>query len=210
MKSSFLLKILGIIIISISVYSYSFSLYEGFAIEQQKSEISTKSDQGKDDLILEVHNASTDPIVTKFLIGNEVYDQICPSHIQCSIEYDPSSSIIFSLPADNYPFMYHSFPFTINYNNLSKLQNQVTNNSIVNKSGKDYYSFKFLTGESTCYIDIHKSIVNEKQKVYYCEDNDSIDTSIIRIFDNKKWHFDTTEKYDAKSNIFTLYGTLRS
>ena len=153
---------------------------------------------------MKVHNVSTNPIVTNFLIRNEVYDQICPLG-QWSIEYDPNSSITFSLPDDNYPFMYHSFQFTINYNNLSNFENN-TNNEIVEKL-KDH-SIKFLTGESTCHIDFHKSIVNKEQQTYYCED-DGIDTSIIRTYDNKQWNFDAIEKYDAELDIFTLNGTFR-
>jgi hypothetical protein len=45
------------------------------------------------------------------------------------------------------------------------------------------YSFKLITGESTCFIDFHNSIVNQKQQIYYCED-DGVDTSIVRIDDN--------------------------
>lgn len=188
----------------ISFYSYSYSLLDGYAIKQQQQQHQHQPTDKQEDFVLEVHNVSTNPIVTKFLIRNEVYDQVCPLG-QCSIEYAHYSSVIFSLPADNYPFMYHSFQFTINYNNLSNLESS-TNNKIIEKL-KDH-SIKFLTGESTCYIDIHKSIVNEEQKIYYCE-GDGIDTSIIRTYDNKQWHFDAIEKYDAELDIFTLNGTFR-
>ena len=60
MKSPFLLIILGIII-SIS----SFSLLNDYAVRQQTDEAS--------DFVLAVQNVSTNPIVTKFLIRDEVY-----------------------------------------------------------------------------------------------------------------------------------------
>jgi hypothetical protein len=192
MKSLFLLIILGIII-SIS----SYSLLDGIVVTQQADEAS--------DFVLEVQNVSTNPIVTKFLIRDEVYNQLCPLG-QCSIEYDPNSSVTFSLPDDNYPFMYHSFQFTINYNNISNSLNN-TNDGISDKLKE--YSIKFLSGESTCYIDFYKSIENKEQQIYYCED-DGIDTSITRIYDNKKWNYDTIEKYDAELDIFTLNGTFRN
>jgi len=195
MKSSFLILILGIMIIS---FYYSYSFPKAYTIQQQNT-------SQQEDFVLEVHNVSTNPIVTKFLIRDEVYNQICPLG-QCSIEYNPNSSITFSLPDDNYPFMYHSFQFTINYNNISNLENS-TNKKIIEKL-KDQ-SFKFLSGESTCHIDFHKSIVSKEQQIYYCED-DGIDTSIIRIYDNKQWHYDAIEKYDAKLDIFTLIGTFRN
>ena len=193
MKSLFLLIILGIII---SIFSYS--LLYGYAVNQQADK--------EPDFVLEVYNISTSPIVTKFLIRDEVYNQICPLG-QCSIEYDPNSSITFSLPDDNYPFMYHSFQFTINYKNLSNSENNL-NNGIVEEELKDH-SIKFLSGESTCHIDFHKSILNKEQQIYYCED-DGIDTSITRIYDNKKWYYDAIEKYDAELDIFTLNGTFRN
>jgi len=192
MKSLFLLIILGIII-SIS----SYSLLDGIVVAQQADEAS--------DFVLEVQNVSTNPIVTKFLIRDEVYNQLCPLG-QCSIEYDPNSSVTFSLPDDNYPFMYHSFQFTINYNNISNSVNN-TNDGISDKLKE--YSIKFLSGESTCHIDFYKSIVNKEQQIYYCED-DGIDTSITRIYDNKKWNYDAIEKYDAELDIFTLNGTFRN
>jgi hypothetical protein len=192
MKSLFLLIILGIII-SIS----SYSLLDGYAVPQQTDEAS--------DFVLEVQNVSTNPIVTKFLITDEVYNQLCPLG-QCSIEYDPNSSVTFSLPDDNYPFMYHSFQFTINYNNISNSVNNT--NDGISKELKEY-SIKFLSGESTCHIDFHKSIVNKEQQIYYCED-DGIDTSITRIYDNKKWNYDAIEKYDAELDIFILNGTFRN
>jgi hypothetical protein len=192
MKSLFLLIILGIII-SIS----SYSLLDGIVVTQQADEAS--------DFVLEVQNVSTNPIVTKFLIRDEVYNQLCPLG-QCSIEYDPNSSVTFSLPDDNYPFMYHSFQFTINYNNISNSLNN-TNDGISDKLKE--YSIKFLSGESTCHIDFYKSIVNKEQQIYYCED-DGIDTSITRIYDNKKWNYDAIEKYDAELDIFTLNGTFRN
>jgi hypothetical protein len=192
MKSLFLLIILGIII-SIS----SYSLLDGIVVTQQADEAS--------DFVLEVQNVSTNPIVTKFLIRDEVYNQLCPLG-QCSIEYDPNSSVTFSLPDDNYPFMYHSFQFTINYNNISNSLNN-TNDGISDKLKE--YSIKFLSGESTCHIDFYKSIVNKEQQIYYCED-DGIDTSITRIYDNKIWNYDAIEKYDAELDIFTLNGTFRN
>lgn len=192
MKSLFLLIILGIII-SIS----SYFLLDGIVVAQQADEAS--------DFVLEVQNVSTNPIVTKFLIRDEVYNQLCPLG-QCSIEYDPNSSVTFSLPDDNYPFMYHSFQFTINYNNISNSVNN-TNDGISDKLKE--YSIKFLSGESTCHIDFYKSIVNKEQQIYYCED-DGIDTSITRIYDNKKWNYDAIEKYDAELDIFTLNGTFRN
>jgi hypothetical protein len=192
MKSLFLLIILGIII-SIS----SYSLLDGIVVTQQADEAS--------DFVLEVQNVSTNPIVTKFLIRDEVYNQLCPLG-QCSIEYDPNLSVTFSLPDDNYPFMYHSFQFTINYNNISNSLNN-TNDGISDKLKE--YSIKFLSGESTCHIDFYKSIVNKEQQIYYCED-DGIDTSITRIYDNKKWNYDAIEKYDAELDIFTLNGTFRN
>lgn len=192
MKSLFLLIILGIII-SIS----SYSLLNGYVVTQQADEAS--------DFVLEVQNVSTNPIVTKFLIRDEVYNQLCPLG-QCSIEYDPNSSVTFSLPDDNYPFMYHSFQFTINYNNILNSVNN-TNDGISDKLKE--YSIKFLSGESTCYIDFYKSIENKEQQIYYCED-DGIDTSITRIYDNKKWNYDAIEKYDAELDIFTLNGTFRN
>ena len=197
MKSSFLITILGILIISV------YSLPYGYAIQEHQPQQQPIANER--DFVLEVHNVSTNPLVTKFLIGGEVYDEICPLK-QCSIEYDPNSSVTFSLPDDNYPFMYYSFQFTINYNNISGLEN-FTNNGIVEQL-KDH-SIKFLSGESTCHIDFHKSIVNKEQQIYYCEDDD-IDTSITRIYDNKQWHFDTIEKYDAELDIFTLNGTFRN
>jgi hypothetical protein len=192
MKSLFLLIILGIII-SIS----SYSLLNGYVVTQQADEAS--------DFVLEVQNVSINPIVTKFLIRDEVYNQLCPLG-QCSIEYDPNSSVTFSLPDNNYPFMYHSFQFTINYNNILNSVNN-TNDGISDKLKE--YSIKFLSGESTCYIDFYKSIENKEQQIYYCED-DGIDTSITRIYDNKKWNYDTIEKYDAELDIFTLNGTFRN
>ena len=198
MKSSFLITILGILII-ISVYSLPY----GYAIQQQQPQQQPTADEK--DFVLEVHNVSTNSIVTKFLIKDEVYNEICPFG-QCSIEYDPNSSVTFSLPDDNNPFMYYSFQFTINYNNISGLEN-FTNNGIVEKL-KDN-SIKFLSGESTCHIDFHKSIVNKEQQIYYCEE-DGIDTSITRIYDNKQWNFDAVEKYDEESDIFTLNGTFRN
>jgi hypothetical protein len=192
MKSLFLLIILGIII-SIS----SYSLLDGIVVTQQADEAS--------DFVLEVQNVSTNPIVTKFLIRDEVYNQLCPLG-QCSIEYDPNSSVTFSLPDNNYPFMYHSFQFTINYNNILNSVNN-TNDGISDKLKE--YSIKFLSGESTCHIDFYKSIVNKEQQIYYCED-DGIDTSITRIYDNKKWNYDAIEKYDAELDIFTLNGTFRN
>jgi hypothetical protein len=51
--------------------------------------------------------------------------------------------------------------------------------------------------------------VNKEQQIYYCEE-DGIDTSITRIYDNKQWNFDAVEKYDAESDIFTLNGTFRN
>ena len=125
MKSSFLITILGMTIISFN----SYSLPDGYAIQQQQQQYQTADEQ--QDFVLEVHNVSTNPIVTNFLIRNEVYDQICPLG-QCSIEYDPYSSVIFSLPDDNYPFMYHSFQFTINYNNLSNFENNKTKELLKN------------------------------------------------------------------------------
>jgi hypothetical protein len=193
MKSSSLIMIL-VIIISISSYS---SLNNGYEVYSQIDK--------EPDFVLEVHNVSTNPIVTEFSIRDEVYNQLCPLG-QCSIKYDPNSSITFSLPDDNYPFMYHSFQFTINYNDLSNFGNN-TNNGDIEKL-KDY-SIKFLSGESTCHIDFHKSIVNKEQQIYYCE-NDGIDTSITRTFDNKKWYYDAIEKYDAELDIFTLNGTFRN
>ena len=192
MRSSFFILILGSII-SISPYS----LLYGYAVHQQADK--------EQDFVLEVHNVSTSPVVTKFLIRDEVYNQICPLG-QCSIEYDPKSSVTFSLPDNNYPFIYHSFQFTINYNNLSNSENNI-DNGIVEKL-KDH-SIKFLSGESTCHIDSHKSIVNKEQQIYYCED-DGIDTSITRIYDNKKWNYDAIEKYDAELDMFTLNGTFRN
>jgi hypothetical protein len=192
MKSLFLLIILGIII-SIS----SYSLLNGYVVTQQADEAS--------DFVLEVQNVSINPIVTKFLIRDEVYNQLCPLG-QCSIEYDPNSSVTFSLPDNNYPFMYHSFQFTINYNNILNSVNN-TNDGISDKLKE--YSIKFLSGESTCYIDFYKSIENKEQQIYYCED-DGIDTSITRIYDNKKWNYDAIEKYDAELDIFTLNGTFRN
>jgi hypothetical protein len=192
MKSLFLLIILGIII-SIS----SYSLLDGYVVTQQADEAS--------DFVLEVQNVSTNPIVTKFLIRDEVYNQLCPLG-QCSIEYDSNSSVTFSLPDDNYPFMYHSFQFTINYNNILNSVNN-TNDRISDKLKE--YSIKFLSGESTCHIDFYKSIINKEQQIYYCED-DGIDTSITRIYDNKKWHYDAIEKYDSELDIFTLNGTFRN
>lgn len=194
MKSSSLIITLIIIISSISFYSL---LNNDYPVYSQIGE--------EPDFVLEVHNVSTNPIVTEFSIRDEVYNQICPLG-QCSIEYDPVSSVTFSLPDDNYPFMYHSFQFTINYNNLSNFENN-TNNGDIGKL-KDY-SIKFLSGESTCHIDFQKSMVNKEQKIYYCED-DGIDTSITRTFDNKKWHYDAIEKYDAELDIFTLNGTFRN
>ena len=199
MKSSFLIIILGIMMI-ISIYSMS----DGYTMQHQQSQQQSTTDE--EDFVLEVHNVSTNPIVTKFLIRDEVYDEICPLG-QCSIEYDPNSSVTFSLPDDNYPFMYYSFQFSINYNNLSNSENN-TNIGMVEEKLKDH-SIKFLSGESTCHINFHKSIVNEKQQIYYCED-DGIDTSITRIYDNKKWYYDAIEKYDAELDIFTLNGTFRN
>lgn len=49
--------------------------------------------------------------------------------------------------------------------------------------------------------------MNKEQQIYYCEE-DGIDTSITRIYDNKQWNFDAVEKYDEESDIFTLNGTL--
>ena len=193
-QSSSLIIILVIVISSISCYSLLNNSYEVY------------SSIGKEpDFVLEVHNVSTNPNVAKFSIRDEVYNQICPLG-QCSIEYDPNSSVTFSLPDDNYPFMYHSFQFTISYNNMSNLENS-TSKGIVEKL-KDY-SIKFLSGESTCHIDFHKSIVNKEQQIYYCED-DGVDTSITRTYDNKKWHYDAIEKYDAELDIFTLNGTFRN
>lgn len=193
MKSSSLIIILAIII---SISSYSF-LNNGYEVYSQIVK--------EPDFVLEVHNVSTNPIVTKFLIRDEVYNQLCPLG-QCSIEYDCNSSVTFSLPDDNYPFMYHSFQFTITYNNIS---NSVNNINDGNSEKLKDYSIKFLSGKSTCYIDFHKSIVNKEQQIYYCED-DGIDTSITRTFDNKKWHYDAIEKYDAELDIFTLNGTFRN
>ena len=110
----------------ISVYS----LPDGYALQQQQHSQQQPTADEKD-FVLEVHNVSTNSIVTKFLIIDEVYDAICPLGL-CSIEYDPTSSVTFSLPDDNYPFMYHSFQFTINYNNLSNLESS-TNNKIIEK-----------------------------------------------------------------------------
>jgi hypothetical protein len=192
MKSVFLLIIIGIII---SIFYCS--LFNAYAVRQQTDEES--------DFVLVVQNVSTNPLVTKFLIRDEVYNQLCPLG-QCSIEYDRNSSVTFSLPDDNYPFMYHSFQFTITYNNISNSGNNINDGN--SEKLKDY-SIKFLSGKSTCYIDFHKSIVNKEQQTYYCED-DGIDTSITRIYDNKKWYYDTIEKYDAELDIFTLNGTFRN
>src|SRR5215217_9622283 len=131
MKSSFLILILGIMIIS---FYYSYSFPKAYTIQQQNT-------SQQEDFVLEVHNVSTNPPVTKFLIRDEVYNQICPLG-QCSIEYNPNSSITFSLPDDNYPFMYHSFQFTINYKNLSNSKNSI-NNGIIEEKLKDH-SIKFL------------------------------------------------------------------
>jgi hypothetical protein len=185
-----------LVIIIISFY-YFFAFHNSFAIKQDAY-------QHQDDFVLEAHNISTNPIVTKFLVRDEIYEQIC-SKGQCSIEYDPNSSITFSLPDDNYPFMYHSFQFTINYNNLSNFVNDTNNETVKKLKG---HSIKFLSGESTCHIDSHKSIVNKEQQIYYCED-DGIDTSITRVSDNKKWYYDAIEKYDVELDMFTLNGTLR-
>ena len=189
MKTLFLVIILGIIIFcsyySSTVYAVHQSIHKG------------------QDFVLEVQNVSKTPIVTKFLIRDEVYNQVCPLG-QCSIDYNPRS-IIFSLPADDYPYMYHSFQFTINYNS-SNLEN-IPNKEFFKKF-KDN-SFKFITGESTCFIDFHKSIVNEKQQIYYCED-DGVDTSIVRIDDNQQWQYDSIEKYDVGLDTFTLNGTFRN
>ncbi len=98
-----------------------YSLPDGYALQQQQDSQQQPTADEKD-FVLEVHNVSTNSIVTKFLITDEVYDEICPLGL-CSIEYNPTSSVTFSLPDDNYPFMYHSFQFTINYNNLPNLEN---------------------------------------------------------------------------------------
>jgi hypothetical protein len=110
MKTFFLITILGILIIN-SIYSLPYD----YAMQQQQPQQQPTADK---DFVLDVHNVSTNPIVTKFLIKDEVYDEICPFG-QCSIEYEPNSSVTFSLPDDNNPFMYYSFQFTINYNNIS-------------------------------------------------------------------------------------------
>ena len=91
-----------------------------------------------------MQNVSTNPLVTKFLIRDEVYNQLCPLG-QCSIEYDCNTSVTFSLPDDNYPFMYHSFQFTITYNNIS---NSVNNINDGNSEKLKDYSIKFLSGKS--------------------------------------------------------------
>jgi hypothetical protein len=190
MKTLFLVIVLGIIIF------FSYYSSTGYAVHQQSIDKTP-------DFVLEVQNVSKNPVVTKFLIRDEVFNQVCPS-AQCLIDYNPHS-IVFSLPADDYPYMYHSFQFTINYNQ-SNLEN-ISNKEFLKKL-KDYSS-EFLTGESTCFIDFHKSIVNEKQRIYYCED-DGVDTSIIRIDDNQQWQYDSIEKYDAGLDTFTLNGTFRN
>ncbi len=189
MKYSFLI-ILGIMV-SLSNY-FSQNIYSLLQPEEKVT-----------DFLLEVQNASTIPFVKQFAIENEVYDQICPDD-QCSIKYSPHSSSNFSLPSDNYPFMYHSFHFKINYN-----QSDSENSPIKEYTKKlKNHQINFLTGGSTCFIDFHKSIINEKQRIYYCED-DGVDTSITRIYDNKRWYYDTIEKYDAESDLFTLKGNFR-
>ena len=188
MKTLFLIIVIGIIIFISCYLSPSYAV--PYSIDKTP------------DFVLEVQNVSKTPVVTQFLIRDEVYNQVCPLG-QCAVNYNPHS-INFSLPADNYPFMYHSFQFTINYNssNLEK-----TSNGKIFKNLDD--SSKFLTGDSTCFIDFDKSIVNEKQQIYYCED-DGVDTSIVRIDDNQKWKYDSIEKYDAGLDTFTLNGTFRN
>ena len=188
MKTLFLVIVLGMIIF-VSYYSST-----GYAVHQ--------SIDKTPDFILEVQNASKTPIVTKFIIRDEVFNQVCPLG-HCSIDYNPHS-IVFSLPVDDYPYMYHSFQFTINYN-VSNPEN-TSIREIYKKLGN---SSEFLTGDSTCFIDFHKSIVNEKQQIYYCED-DGVDTSIVRIDDNQQWQYDSIEKYDAGLDTFTLNGTFRN
>jgi len=188
MKTLFLVIVL-IIIIFVSYYSST-----GYAVHQ--------SIDKTPDFVIEVQNVSKTPVVTKFLIRDEVFNQVCPLG-HCAIDYNPHS-IVFSLPADNYPYMYHSFQFTINYD-LANLKNTSYGENF-KKLGN---SSKFLTGDSTCFIDFHKSIVNKKQQIYYCED-DGVDTSIVRIDDNQKWQYDSIEKYDVGLDTFTLNATFRN
>ena len=189
MKTLFLVIVLGLIIFVSCYLSSSYAAHQSVVDKTP-------------DFVIEVQNVSKTPVVTKFLLRDEVFNQICPLG-HCAIDYDPHS-IYFSLPSDNYPYMYHSFQFTINYN-LANLKNTSFGENL-KKLGT---SSKFLTGDSTCFIDFHKSIVNEKQQIYYCED-DGIDTSIVRIDDNQKWQYDSIEKYDAGLDTFTLNGTFRN
>ncbi|HJT84740.1 MAG TPA: hypothetical protein VJ697_09675 [Nitrososphaeraceae archaeon] len=188
MKTLFLVIIIGIIIFVSCYLSPSYAV--PYNIDKTP------------DFVIEAQNVSKTPVVTKFLIRDEVFNQVCPLG-HCTIDYNPHS-IVFSLPDDNYPYMYHSFQFTINYN-LANLEN--TPNEEIFKILDN--SSKFLTGDSTCFIDLHKSIVNEKQQIYYCED-DGVDTSIVRIDDNQKWQYDSIEKYDVRLDTFTLRGTYRN
>jgi len=189
MKNLFLVIVLNIIIF-ISCYSYT-----AYSAHQTIDKTP--------DFVLEVQNVSKTPVVTNFLLRDEVFNQVCPLG-QCTIDYNPHS-IHFSLPSDDYPYMYHSFEFTINYN-LSNLGNTPQGKIIKNLRDN---SSEFLTGDSTCFIDLHKSIVNENQQIYYCE-HDGVDTSIVRIDDNQKWPYDSIEEYDVGLDTFMLNGTFRN
>jgi hypothetical protein len=176
-------------------------------LQQSQQQPQQQSITDKEDFVLEVHDVSTNPIVTNFLLKGDIYDEIC-SFVQCLIEYDPISSVTFSLPDDNYPFIYHSFQFTINHNILSNFTyNKNIDIGVAEEKLKDNI-VEFVSGQSTWHIDVYKSVVNKEQQIYYCED-DGIDTSITRIYDNKKWYFDAIEMYDAKLDTFTLNGTFR-
>jgi hypothetical protein len=146
----------------------------------------TQAQSTSPDFVLIMNNAKSHPTVTKFELNGTNYTELCPSG-HCTVKQGT--------------FQWFSPPTPegqgISYDIEFKLTDNVAQKDIGLKKREFLEQFK---ADMFCKVD---DITEENnQEIYYCHD----DSTVTRIFDLKRWYYDSTGIYDARADTLTVTG----
>lgn len=148
--------------------------------------IKTTQAQSTADFLLIMNNAKSNPTVTKFALNGTNYTELCPSG-HCTIKLGTFKW--FSPPTPESQGISYDIEF--------KLTDNVAQNDIGLKKREFLEQFK---ADMFCKVD---GITEENnQEIYYCHD----DSTVTRIFDLKRWYYNSTGIYDARADTLNVTG----
>jgi hypothetical protein len=149
----------------------------------------------ENDLVFEVQDLSTSPVIKNFQISGEVWKKVCPSN-QCQMEEDEYSSyVVLPDPEDSAPRVYTSVYFYI--------RDDVTNKDLtpLQKNFAERYDMSF-----SCDVKSAKDIIEQGDNIIYKCSGDF--TSLAKTNQEKNdptYYFSVEGTYDTQND--TLTGT---